>query len=94
MAVTQDFYKQGVLLACPKISSTRPFPDKIDHLAGNTETGRHKGFLKIWCPAGMPGKSFYTVRMNPSYNTAKSETRIEAVISSRRCAAAYTSLIV
>ena len=69
-AVTRDFYKQGALRACPKIYLTRPFLDKIDRLAGNTETGRHTGFLKIWCPTGMPEKSFYTVRMNPSYDTA------------------------
>ena len=68
-AVTRDFYKQGALWACPKISLTRPFPEKINRLAGNTETGRHTSFHKIPCPTGMSEKSFYTVRMNPSYDT-------------------------
>ena len=52
------------------------------------------GFPKIWCLAVMPKRSFYTVWLSPSYDIAWSEIRIEAVVSSRRCAVAYTSLIV
>ena len=59
-----------------------------------TETGSHKGFPKIWCLSVMPKKSFYMVWLKPSYDTAHSEIRIEAVISSRRCAAAYANLMV
>ncbi len=49
----------------------RDNPNKYPARAiGNTETGRHMGFPKKWCPAVMPEKSFYTVWLNPSYDTA------------------------